>query len=339
MVINNCMAHTLGELSAYLYSTGRIIARGLDCVAEIGFGGVIDSNDSISVADSKISSGPLQFGVFRPFSSMTSPPESSSYINISRTVIEETLGLNSVFSVSNVHAIIHLDKVTINAESGLIVNPTVANTGTEGENGGIAEVNMTDMDVTCDYACSEISSLEPNLANTKPKGTINADNTGGQYFKPIKMQLPTIPTAILVAAQLLSGVQANFEEHKATQINFYKDDICTKYAGEMAFWHYNDPQYREPFSGYMYRFRGGIEGRCHDFRQPQGTKSINTANCWSVDGARWNGFCSCIVWDGWGCTGNQKETVDHCVSSRSDAGWQWKSSKCWILMDPPGTPN
>ncbi|KAH7123065.1 hypothetical protein EDB81DRAFT_952035 [Dactylonectria macrodidyma] len=152
------------------------------------------------------------------------------------------------------------------------------------------------------------------------------------------MQLPTIPTAILVVAQLLSGVEANYEAHKATQINFYKDNICTNYAGEMAFWFLNDA-YKNPLTGYMTRFRGGVEGDCHDFRQPKGTKSINTANCWFKDGQNWGGWCSCIVWDDWGCKGNQKETVDHCVPSRSDAGWQWKSSRCWILTDPPGFPN
>ncbi|KAF7550008.1 hypothetical protein G7Z17_g6004 [Cylindrodendrum hubeiense] len=67
---------------------------------------------------------------------------------------------------------------------------------------------------------------------------------------PAKMQISKIPAAaIFILAQLSTRVQANYESQKATQLNFYKDDICTHYAGEMAFWHWND-QSKSPVTGY-----------------------------------------------------------------------------------------
>ncbi|KAF7549240.1 hypothetical protein G7Z17_g6515 [Cylindrodendrum hubeiense] len=147
------------------------------------------------------------------------------------------------------------------------------------------------------------------------------------------MQLPTLPTAILIIAQLSAGVQANYAPGKATQINFYKDNICTNYAGEMAFWQRDDPTHT-PWTGYRRRFDGFKEGDCHDFRQPKGTKSLNTVNCWNMVGDNWRPWCDCYVWDDWGCKGNTMNTVNTCAPGRSQAGYQWKSAKCWLLTDP-----
>lgn len=179
MNIEDTQAHTFGELAACLYSTGNVTVRNLTCITQKAFAGVIDGNNTISITNSNISAGPEKYGVFRIFNSGSSSPASTGQINITNTYIAETRGVEAVFQTSNAKSIIHLNRVNISTESGLLFNISVADSGDSGLNGGFAWFRLKNMAVTGDTLVSNISTIDLNLVHTNFSSTINAANTGG----------------------------------------------------------------------------------------------------------------------------------------------------------------
>ncbi|KAH7131470.1 hypothetical protein B0J13DRAFT_562657, partial [Dactylonectria estremocensis] len=146
------------------------------------------------------------------------------------------------------------------------------------------------------------------------------------------MHIPALPTLVAIL-HLSTGAQALYEDKKATQINFYTDNICTKYAGEFPFWQIYSGKH--PQAGVTYSISDPDSSECYDFKQAAGTETLNLAGCWAGSSTP-HPWCHCKLWDDWGCKGNVgrfgtgNSASGNCLTSRSSAGWQWKSIMCWV---------
>ncbi|KAJ7300461.1 hypothetical protein DFH08DRAFT_1090586 [Mycena albidolilacea] len=136
--------------------------------------------------------------------------------------------------------------------------------------------------------------------------------------------------AILASISQLPPVShATWAPGKAAQINFFTDDICTQYNGEVAAW-----WTMTPMIGSM-----AAQPECILLSMPvngnsQTTALVNvyepTTATTTTPAPEANG--SCTFWDGSTCTGNEASPNTACMPARSKDGVLWQSAKCQTLI-------
>ncbi|TAQ86999.1 hypothetical protein B7494_g4674 [Chlorociboria aeruginascens] len=81
---------------------------------------------------------------------------------------------------------------------------------------------------------------------------------------------------IAAFAFLAHFVSANYAPDKASQINFYTDEVCTQYDGEIAAWWSTSP--------YVANINTGSQPSCFELSWPNGTQSLNVVGEWFRNG-------------------------------------------------------
>ncbi|KAJ7492965.1 hypothetical protein B0H11DRAFT_2277538 [Mycena galericulata] len=151
------------------------------------------------------------------------------------------------------------------------------------------------------------------------------------------MPAPATYFTILTAISQLPPLSlALWAPGKAAQINFFTNDICTQYVGEVAAW------------WTMASLIGGpgpmaAQAECISLNMPSNSQSTATVDVWeptnsTASTTTWPPYAngSCTFWDGLNCSGNEASSNSSqahglCLPARSENGVLWQSAKCFFL--------
>lgn len=189
--INTGVSKTSGRGSPLIYSTGNITldnVKGTSYVSQIA---CIEGKNSIEIANSELTGygeGNRQDGseyvdlggvfIYQSMSgdadvgtSLFSAKDSTLSIAKDSSVYNEA----PMFHVTNTACVINLDNTKLDFGSGIFLDDSGQNQwGNEGSNGGSAELNTNNEEITGDVIVDSISSLNWNMENTKFTGAINS---------------------------------------------------------------------------------------------------------------------------------------------------------------------
>ncbi|RAK98546.1 uncharacterized protein BO80DRAFT_495546 [Aspergillus ibericus CBS 121593] len=180
IVVKDSSAYTYGALSALVYSTGNITVSSLSGTAAIAPVACIDGANSFTLNDCEVSSGTENNGVFQIVSTVSSSTTETAYAYVNGGSVAETNGTYALLFVANIEAYVYFTNVAITIQSGILANITAdSDWGTSGDNGGTANVYLTDLEVTGDIYVDDISAINLYLIGSSWTGALNADSTTG----------------------------------------------------------------------------------------------------------------------------------------------------------------
>ncbi|PYI04691.1 hypothetical protein BO78DRAFT_471148 [Aspergillus sclerotiicarbonarius CBS 121057] len=169
IIVKDSTAYTYGALSALVYSTGNITVSSLSGTAAIAPVACIDGANSFTLNDCEVSSGTENNGVFQIVSTVSSSATETAYAYVNGGSVAETDGTYALLFGQHRGLC-----------SGILANITAdSDWGISGDNGGTANVYLTDLEVSGDIYVDDISAINLYLIGTSWTGALNADNTTG----------------------------------------------------------------------------------------------------------------------------------------------------------------
>ncbi|KAJ6527768.1 hypothetical protein B0H19DRAFT_1083855 [Mycena capillaripes] len=136
-------------------------------------------------------------------------------------------------------------------------------------------------------------------------------------------------------SQLPPVSHATWAPGKAAQINFFTDDICSQYNGEVAAWWTMTPMIGG--TGSMATYAECILLSMNGNSQSTGVADVYEATAATTTTLAPHANGSCTFWDGLTCTGNEASSNYRagsgvCMPARSKDGVRWQSAKCQTLI-------
>lgn len=174
--VNNSNLKTTGKESPVLYSTGNMTVTNTKGSAVSAEAAIINGANSITLTDTNLTSNKKNgVTIYRTFSPDTE--NGIAKLSIAGGSIKANTG--AMFYVTNTQAEITLNKTSLSAKSGTILNSTTDIWGKKGANGGNATLIVSNMNLVGNILCDSSSSVKLVLKNKVPfKGMINHFNKG-----------------------------------------------------------------------------------------------------------------------------------------------------------------
>lgn len=170
-------ANSSGGNSPVIYSTGAITVRNLTGTASGAEAAVIEGSNTITITDSDLV-GTVKWGVML-YQSMSGDAEG---VNSTFTMSGGSLTAKAgpLFHVTNADGTIVLTGVDLTVDSGVLLDASEDQWGTEGSNGGIATLDATDQVLVGDLTVDAISTAAVVLHHGATlTGTVNGAGTDG----------------------------------------------------------------------------------------------------------------------------------------------------------------
>jgi len=170
-------AKTTGTRSPGIYSTGSITAVGGTYSAMNSEAAVIEGKNTITLTDATLY-GAKSWGVLIYQSFSGDAEVGVGTFNMSGGSLTNLEG--PAFYITNTEAVINLQNVELNTQSGILINAAAGQWGNTGSNGGIVTLKADNQILGGDITCDQISSISIILKNnSRLSGAINKENSGG----------------------------------------------------------------------------------------------------------------------------------------------------------------
>lgn len=228
---------TSGQDSPGIYSTGEITVTGATVIATGAESAVIEGANSITLIDTDLSStldGKWGVMIYQSFSG--DAEGTHGVFTMTGGSLANTAATGPLFFVTNSTATITLDKVDVNAASGILVQAAATDRwGQSGSNGGTVNLTANEQTLKGDLVADSISTLNVALENGSTlTGAINAENTAKSTTVTLDNSSTWKVTAdshltCVVNAKIVDGTVTNIVGNGHTV--YYDKSACADLGG------------------------------------------------------------------------------------------------------------